>query len=98
MLIGISLKIVFCNLSSSLKSSESLYSASSLNLRLRSSQRKTRSVTSAAENNIDIRQRVISARLHRFKTLQNQLNDALQQNAVSYFEFEYDLAVNFVLN
>lgn len=31
----------------------------------------------------DIRQRVLSARQHRSKNLQNQLNMALQQNAVN---------------
>lgn len=32
--------------------------------------------------NSDIRQRVVSARQHRYKNLQNQLNMVLQHNAV----------------
>lgn len=92
MSIGISLKIIFYHLSSSWKSSEGQFSASCLNSRLRSLQRKTRSSTSTAENSIEVRKQLLSARLHRYKTLQNQLNDALHQNAVSCLEFEIDLA------
>lgn len=37
-------------------------------------------------NGSDIRQRVLSARQHRQKSLQNQLNLALQQNSVKLNE------------
>lgn len=73
--------------SSSSKKNESVYSAASSNSRML--HRKTQSrqagfITNGPTGglNSDIRQRVLSARQHRYRGLQNQLNMALQQNAV----------------
>lgn len=75
--------------SSSSKRNDIAYSMSGLNLRGRVLQRKSQnrqagfiagSISSGL--NSDIRQRVASARQHRYKSLQNQLNLALQHNAV----------------
>ena len=75
--------------SSSSKKNENVYSASSLNLKSRMLQRKTQprqaafiANGSASVLNSEIRQRVLSARQHRHRGLQNQLNLAQQQNAV----------------
>lgn len=78
--------------SSSSKSSDSIYSASSINSRIRMLQRKTQYrqaefIPARVSSNRDVRQRVSSARLHRFKSIQNQLNEALQQNAVGFNPF-----------
>lgn len=66
---------------------ESVYSASSNNSRSRAIQRKIQNrsagIITGSAGNTEIRQRVISARLQRLKNLQNQLNEALQANAVS---------------
>ncbi|XP_055322434.1 uncharacterized protein LOC129578224 isoform X2 [Sitodiplosis mosellana] len=74
--------------SSSSKKNESVYSAASLNSKTRMLQRKTQTrqagfITNgpASGLNSEIRQRVLSARQHRYRGLQNQLNMALQQNA-----------------
>lgn len=60
------------------------------NLRHRMLQRKVQSrqagfmsASTVSTTNSDVRQRVLSARQHRQKSLQNQLNVALQQNAVN---------------
>lgn len=64
----------------------------SLNLKGRMLQRKSQcrqaGFFSGSTNglNSDIRQRVVSARQHRYKNLQNQLNMVLQHNAVGDFD------------
>lgn len=76
-------------------SMESLYSASSVNSRTRLIQRKTQQRTAGliTGSASEVRQRVQSARVQRLKHLQNQLNEALQNNAVSSRKsFEYLIA------
>lgn len=70
-------------------SSSSLYAASvtHLNLNRRLMQRKNQNrqsgfMSGTTDINTDIRQRVLSARQNRHKTLQSQLNLVLQQNSV----------------
>lgn len=82
-------RTTFSSSSSSSKRNESSYSATSLNAGPRMLQRKSQArdasfISSAIRASLgsDIRQRVLSARQHRQKSLQNQLNVALQQNAV----------------
>ncbi|XP_031620331.1 kinetochore protein SLK19 [Contarinia nasturtii] len=75
--------------SSSSKKNDGVYSASNLILRTRMLQRKSQNrpagmiMSGGSINGLssDIRQRVLSARQHRHKSLQNQLNLALQQNS-----------------
>lgn len=75
--------------STSSKKNENVYSATIANLKSRMLQRKTQTRQaaliangSAGGLNSEIRQRVLSARQHRYRGLQNQLNLAQQQNAV----------------
>lgn len=71
--------------SSTSKSSESLYSSNSASSKSTMLRRKSIGRYSGimSGNNSEIRQRVVSARLHRFKSLQNQLSDALQHITVN---------------
>lgn len=70
--------------SASSKSSESLFSASSINSKTRILHRRSHSgfISLASPHTSDVRQRVLSARQHRFRALQNKLNEVLQENAV----------------
>lgn len=54
-------------------------------LHRKSQYRQAGFISTGLTNGPDVRQRVLSARLHRYKTMQNQLNEVLQQNAVSNF-------------
>lgn len=76
--------VCVCVDSASSKSSESLCSTSSNNSRTRILHRRTHSgfVSLALPSSSDVRQRVLSARQHRFRTLQNKLNEVQQENAV----------------
>lgn len=66
---------------------ESLYSLSSANSKSTMQRRKSLSIHSgnglSVSKSSEVRQRVISARMLRFKNLQNQLTDALQHISVS---------------
>lgn len=67
---------------STAKSTESLYSSSSAKSGI--TRRKMQRSSGVMPGNSDVRQRVVSARLLRVKTLQNQLGEALQHIAVSF--------------
>lgn len=81
--------------SASSKSSESLCSTSSNNSKGRILHRRTHSgfISLALPSSSDVRQRVLSARQHRLRSLQNKLTEVQQENAVCTRIFIYTVRV-----